>query len=142
MKVTIDKGNTINTDHLSIDALRELHERLCNNSDAIVFKIQEAKANSQRGEYADPLWWRRINLANRKMARARETLKQEIADRKRSERIAENVQWQIPKIFMHIARQRLAPETYGKIMAEAKQSYMNSQQGHEELVNYVFEVGE
>lgn len=142
MKIAIEKGQEIDTDHLSQPALREIYETICNRADGVAFKIAEAKANSVKGIYADALWWRRITLLKRKLARASEALKTEIADRKRAERIAENAQWQMPKLFTIVAREMLPRDQYDEIMAEAKRRYVRSQSGHEEFANYVFEVGE
>lgn len=142
MKIKLTKDEAIETDECSIATLTQLQDRIAEEVMKMDVRIGDAKAGARQGEYADPDWFNRITHARKRMSFARQRLQEEIAKRKRAERVAESAQEQIPKYFIWIARDRLSPPVFDAIMREAATRFNQSQKGVEFNANYVFEIGE
>lgn len=143
MKIRLSKDEELETSHYSVEQLEMLLVQVDEKKLICDGQIERAKAQAvQSGEYADATWWASVKMARKRLAQARTLLSQEIASRKRARRQEGNVQSDLPKHFVKVAKERLSDLLFEQLMAEAMQRYANSQRGVEVLSNYVFEVGE
>jgi transposase-like protein len=87
---------------------------------SIKSQIDLAKSRALESQYADPIWWRRVNSAQRFKGRQRQQLQNkfgEVNRRLRANRATANANEQLTReqAFVRIAQIHLPPETFQRL---------------------------
>lgn len=139
MKIKLSKTDIVETNDLSIAQLKYLLDMMAEKCDGMEVQLHQAKQKARVGEYSDPEWFRGLIVAKKKLGQARAQLVEEIALRKKTERMAENMQAELPKHFMKAAKARLSEAVYNAILEDASRRYGNTQRDGQGNPRYLFE---
>jgi hypothetical protein len=118
MRIRIDGKNTIETNELTLEQLRELKLKVDNASDIIQRQIDLAKAERiTTGKYADPTWYANANYTMRQMRKTGNRLQELIGIRARQAKASER---SIANYFMDVCKELMSERTFAEFLAEAE----------------------
>lgn len=122
MILTISSEETVDTDNLSVDGLRDLVYRMGEDIDSIEYQIETAQAEARsNGNYADGKWYAKANYALRRKRKTVDFVKQIQGERRRNKNIA--MSNTLASVFVDVARENLQDREFGAILREAEELY-------------------
>lgn len=130
MLVLID-GNRVDTDRLSVGEMTFLLNQIEGDADRIDTDLTMARAKKyETGEFADPAWYARATIALKHKRRQVQSLKEIIAQKRRSERRFQAAQEKpLSDYFMEICRVRMADDVFQAIYQAALRLKMDAPKG-------------
>ena len=121
MILTISSEETVETDNLSVDGLRDLAYRMGEDIDSIEYQIESAQLKVRtNGEYSDGQWYIKANYAMRRKRKTMEFVKQIQGERRREKNMAQNAT--LANIFMSVARENLHDHEFEAILEESQET--------------------
>ena len=122
MILTISSEETVDTDNLSIDGLRDLVYRMGEDIDSIEYQIESARVDARtNGNYADGQWYAKANYALRRKRKTVDFVKQIQGERRRNKNIA--MSNTLASVFVNVARDNLQDREFKDILREAEGLY-------------------
>ena len=127
MILTISSEETVETDNLSVDGLRDLAYRMGEDIDSIEYQIESAQLKVRtNGEYSDGQWYIKANYAMRRKRKTMEFIKMIQGERRRERNMAQNAT--LANIFIDVARENLQDHEFEAILDEAKDALEKKQE--------------
>jgi hypothetical protein len=127
MILTISSEETVDTDNLSVDGLRDLVYRMGEDIDSIEYQIETARVEARsNGNYADGQWYAKAQYALRRKRKTVDFAKQIMGERRRNKNIA--MSNTLSSVFVDVARESLSEEEFSAILEDAKHLYHKSEE--------------
>lgn len=128
MRIKMKTGAVVDTDTLATAEVALLKLTLESQIGEIVHQIDEAKAVAlETGEYANPHWFANAKLALRLHRRDAQRLQEELAQRRRADKLAAHTKKE-PRIiladfFVDVCREKMDHAVFDAVMAEARRRF-------------------
>jgi hypothetical protein len=125
MILTISSEETVDTDNLTIDGLRDLSYRMGEDIDSIEYQIESAQVKARtNGEYSDGQWYAKAQYALRRKRKTVEFIKQIQGERRRERNMS--LSTTLASLFVDVAREKLPDHEFEVILREAKELFDKS----------------